>query len=77
MERACRHGNAGAAIERGMVGNGDWQRWRFVSASKQAACVSLVNRWPSLVVGGGLFIPITVLVPTYVSMWIFLGRSNI
>ena len=64
MERDYRRGNAGAAMERGMVKNGDWQRWRFVSASKDVACASLVNRWSSLVVGISLFIPIIVLVPT-------------
>ena len=68
MKRDCCRRNAGAAMERGMVKNGDWQRWYFVSASKEATCASLVNRWPSLVVGVSLLIPITELVPTYSSV---------
>ena len=68
MKRNCCRRNAGAAMERGMVKNGDWQRWRFVSASKEAPCESLVNRWPSLVAGISLLILITELVPTYSSL---------
>ena len=77
MERDYRRGNAGAAMERGMVQNGDWRRWCFYGAIKEVVCASMENRWSSLVVGVGIVIPIIVLVPMLDLLKIFPGRSNI
>ena len=77
MERDYRCRNAGAAMERGMVQNGDWRCCCFDGTSKEVVCASMANCWSSLAVGVSIFVPITVLVPTLDLLKIFPGRSNI